>query len=51
LPRDYVEVRVEVTGAESRRFEVRAVGQKYEGVLSRLEGIIIGNGDPHKTQK
>jgi tRNA threonylcarbamoyladenosine biosynthesis protein TsaE len=37
LPREYVEIRVEVTGADSRRFEIRAVGRRYEDVLSRLE--------------
>ncbi len=37
LPRDYVEIRIEVTGVESRRFEIRAVGPRYEEVLRRLE--------------
>ena len=36
LPRDYIEIRVEVTGFESRRFEIRAVGRRYEEVLQRL---------------
>ena len=36
LPRDYVEIRIEVTGVESRRFEIRAVGRRYEEVLRRL---------------
>ena len=36
LPRDYVEIRIEVTGLESRRFEIRAVGRRYEEVLRRL---------------
>ncbi len=36
LPRDHVEIRIEVTGSESRRFEIRAVGRRYEDVLRRL---------------
>ena len=36
LPRDYVEIRIDVTGADSRRFELRAVGRRYEEVLRRL---------------
>ena len=36
LPRDYVEIRIEVTGAESRRFEIHAVGRRYEDVLRQL---------------
>ncbi len=36
LPRDHVEIRIKVTGAESRRFEIRAIGRRYEEVLRRL---------------
>jgi tRNA threonylcarbamoyladenosine biosynthesis protein TsaE len=36
LPRDYVEIRIEVTGVASRRFEIRARGRRYEEVLQRL---------------
>ena len=36
LPRDYVEICIEVTGANSRRFTIRAVGQKFEEPLQRL---------------
>ena len=36
LPRDYIEIRIEVTGIESRRFEIRAMGRRYEEVLLRL---------------
>jgi tRNA threonylcarbamoyladenosine biosynthesis protein TsaE len=42
LPRDYVEIRIEVTGVESRRFEIRAVGRRYDEVLRRL--ALIGGG-------
>jgi tRNA threonylcarbamoyladenosine biosynthesis protein TsaE len=41
LPRDYVEICVEVTGAESRRFTIRAVGRRYEEVLRRLAAMSI----------
>ena len=36
LPCDYVEIRIEVTGVESRRFQIRAVGRRHEEVLRRL---------------
>ncbi len=36
LPRDYVEIRIEVTGVNSRRFEMRSIGRQYEEVLRRL---------------
>jgi len=36
LPRDHVEIRIEVSGSESRRFEIRAIGRRYEEVLRRL---------------
>ncbi|MGO9115657.1 MAG: tRNA (adenosine(37)-N6)-threonylcarbamoyltransferase complex ATPase subunit type 1 TsaE [Thermoguttaceae bacterium] len=36
LPRDYVEIQVDVTGVESRRFEIRAIGRRYDEVLRRL---------------
>ena len=29
LPRERIEIRIEVTGPESRRFEIAAVGQRY----------------------
>ena len=36
LPREYVDIRVEVTGDESRRFEIRAVGPRHEEVVRQL---------------
>ena len=39
LPRDYVEVCIEVTGAEARRFVIRAVGRRHEEVLRQLAGM------------
>jgi tRNA threonylcarbamoyladenosine biosynthesis protein TsaE len=37
LPRDRLEIRVEVTGAQSRRFEVIAHGPAFEAVVAALE--------------
>jgi tRNA threonylcarbamoyladenosine biosynthesis protein TsaE len=36
LPRDYLEICVEVTGAESRRFTLRAIGRRYEEAMRHL---------------
>ncbi len=36
LPRDYVEVRIEVSGPRARRFEIVAVGQRYRAMVERL---------------
>jgi len=36
LPRDYIEIAVTVTGAESRRFEIRAIGPRHEEVVRHL---------------
>jgi len=36
LPPERVEIHIEVTGEQSRRVEVRAVGAKYAGVLDQL---------------
>lgn len=33
LPQDRIEIRIEVTGPQSRRFEVAAVGQRYAEVI------------------
>ncbi len=36
LPRQRIEVRIEVTGPESRRFEIVHIGQRYAGVIEHL---------------
>jgi len=36
LPRDRLEVRITITGEESRRFDVVAVGERYEDMIRRL---------------
>jgi tRNA threonylcarbamoyladenosine biosynthesis protein TsaE len=36
LPEDRIEVRIEVAGPESRRFEVSAIGEKYAGIPAQL---------------
>ena len=33
LPADRIEIRIEVTGPQSRRFEITAVGQRYAAVV------------------
>ena len=36
LPKDRIEIRIEVTGPQSRRFEVVAVGEKLAAAIDRL---------------
>ena len=36
LPREYLEICIDVTGAESRRFTIRAVGRRHEAALHAL---------------
>jgi len=36
LPKQRVEIHIEVTGAQTRKVEVRASGAKYEGAMRRL---------------
>jgi tRNA threonylcarbamoyladenosine biosynthesis protein TsaE len=36
LPRDHVEVLIEITGPDSRRFDLRATGSTSEEILERL---------------
>lgn len=38
LPKNRIEIRIEVTGPESRRFEVVPVGQQYVAVVEQLAG-------------
>jgi tRNA threonylcarbamoyladenosine biosynthesis protein TsaE len=40
LPRDYIEIGVEVTGADSRRFEIRSVGRKHEDVPAKCRFLL-----------
>ena len=40
LPPERIEIRVEVTGAESRRFEVRTTGDRYRTIVGRLKSIL-----------
>lgn len=40
LPRERIEVHIEVTGPQSRRFEVISVGRRYEGVIERLRAAL-----------
>ncbi|NLE36723.1 MAG: tRNA (adenosine(37)-N6)-threonylcarbamoyltransferase complex ATPase subunit type 1 TsaE, partial [Pirellulaceae bacterium] len=38
MPPDRLDVRIEVTGERSRRFEIRAMGRFDAEILERLEG-------------
>jgi tRNA threonylcarbamoyladenosine biosynthesis protein TsaE len=40
LPKNRVEIRIEVTGPESRRFEVVPIGQKYVSAVAQLAGLV-----------
>jgi len=40
LPPERIEIRVEVTGARSRRFEVRTTGDRYRTIVARLKSIL-----------
>jgi len=37
LPRDRIEIRIEVTGPQSRRFEITAIGQRHADAIRRLQ--------------
>jgi tRNA threonylcarbamoyladenosine biosynthesis protein TsaE len=40
LPKDHLEVQIEVTGQSRRRFELTAYGERFAEVLKRLEAIL-----------
>lgn len=40
LPRDRVEVHIEVTGENSRRFQISTIGRRYEGIVGRLRAAL-----------
>ncbi len=42
LPPERIEVHIEVTGAESRRFEIRAVGDRHAAAIERLRQSLVG---------
>ena len=43
LPNDRVEIHIEVTGAQSRRFEVAAIGPRYAEVVNQLASALGGS--------
>ena len=45
LPRERLEIQIEVTGPQSRRFEVLAVGDKFAAVLDRLQRRFVVEPD------
>ena len=40
LPAERVEIHIEVTGPESRRFEVVGIGERYAAAIGQLEGLV-----------
>lgn len=46
LPRDYLEVRIEVTGDTSRRLEILAHGPQSADAIDRLKILLSGGGEP-----
>jgi len=40
LPPERIEIHVEVTGPESRRFQIAALGARYQAVVERLESML-----------
>jgi tRNA threonylcarbamoyladenosine biosynthesis protein TsaE len=40
LPAERVAIYVEVTGPNSRRFEIAAVGERYQPLIERLESVL-----------
>jgi tRNA threonylcarbamoyladenosine biosynthesis protein TsaE len=40
LPSDYIEIHIHVTGVDSRRFEVCAVGQRYRTLRAPLQQLL-----------
>jgi tRNA threonylcarbamoyladenosine biosynthesis protein TsaE len=41
LPADRIKVRIEVTGPESRRFEIVSIGPKYAGAIRQLQQRLV----------
>ena len=44
MPRQRIEIHIEVTGADARRFEVRDVGGRYTSVIEHLQARMGGSG-------
>ena len=40
LPRDRIEIHIEVTGAQSRRFQITAMGSRYAAVIEGCRGSL-----------
>ena len=40
LPAERVEIRIDVTGAESRRFQIVGIGRRYASVVDRLATVL-----------
>lgn len=40
LPRERIDIRIEVAGPSSRRFEIEAVGERYRDAIERLRAML-----------
>ncbi len=45
LPRERLEIEIEVTGPETRRFVLRAHGEPYATIVGQLRTLLTGEGD------
>ena len=43
MPRDRLEIQIEVTGPETRRFAIRAYGERYAELIPRLQSRLAGS--------
>lgn len=50
LPKDRIDIHIEVTGPQSRRFEVLPIGQRYAMIAAQLAQLIHHVSDSRKTQ-
>ena len=49
LPRERIEIHIEVTGRQSRRFEITAIGQRYAEVVASLTKTLPA-AQPHRRR-
>ncbi len=46
LPMDHIEIRIEITGPQARRFEIVAIGEKFAEVVDRLRRRLTRGTSP-----
>jgi tRNA threonylcarbamoyladenosine biosynthesis protein TsaE len=49
LPRERIEIRIEVTGPEARRFSVTAIGKRFEDLVTALDSAF--RAEPAKDER